>query len=803
MSSSHQKLPPGIIRDIANAALEHSGELLAQWFPQGTVQGGEYCVGSIQGEPGSSLSINLSTGKGADFASGEPGFCDLVDVYRSKENCSMSEAALAVAQQIGFAVKLHQVPQESTSKPLQKSKTFTKQPDSDEEWRHIEIVPQSAPEPPLQHAKLGKPTASYSYRNEQGELMFIVHRYNLPDGGKQIRPLTLWRHLKTSVLRWRWKASEFHRPLYGVERFIKKPSSVVIVVEGENCADKLQKILAEEFVVLTWAGGSKAWKRTNWMPLKGRKVILWPDNDKPGADAMNGISTALLALGAPCQTLVPTELKPNAAVGWDCADAIDEGWGAAQLLKLFETPPPASAETAGKYLSARASEFFYRKKQKDFLQEYPTGECRPISEAKAKAAMQLESAVLGLPWPNKHQINGKVYQIIRDRAIDYDGPLPGYSKGLHEEGVLKLYCTAPPTLLRTKFGGATIGTKWPIIHEIMRRMFLGDEVGERQFLTLLATLKKSVSSLNVAMKPPNPNVGRRVQPGQALAIVGPRDSMKSLLAKSIIAPLLGNRIVDAYKALTAEAEGFNAEMLSGEVWLVDDREHSTDIRTRLRFGANLKSFCYGGAIGFHPKHQTPITLMPWGRVIILCNDTAENLSVLPVIKPDIADKIHILKCNQAKPPVANRTEKERAAFDATIAAELPFFAGWLEQWEMPDSLADDRSGVKTFMHPEVLATLRMLAPEAAVAEAIVAGMEAQRIDNPTKKTAAELYEALTQPGAYAARQMQDLLRHNNTLGTYLGRMADQREAFEAEYGLRVMRSTKSTGRPHWELLKVN
>ena len=42
--------------------------VLADWFPNGRLNGHEFVVGNLQGDPGESLSINIRTGAWADFA---------------------------------------------------------------------------------------------------------------------------------------------------------------------------------------------------------------------------------------------------------------------------------------------------------------------------------------------------------------------------------------------------------------------------------------------------------------------------------------------------------------------------------------------------------------------------------------------------------------------------------------------------------------------------------------------------------------------------------------------------------------
>jgi len=53
---------------VNHAALGSLESLCMEWFPAGKKDGHEFRVGSLNGEPGSSLSVNLTTGRWADFA---------------------------------------------------------------------------------------------------------------------------------------------------------------------------------------------------------------------------------------------------------------------------------------------------------------------------------------------------------------------------------------------------------------------------------------------------------------------------------------------------------------------------------------------------------------------------------------------------------------------------------------------------------------------------------------------------------------------------------------------------------------
>lgn len=122
------------------------------------------------------------------------------------------------------------------------------------------------------------------------------------------------------------------RPLYNLPRLLQKQSAVVLIAEGEKAADAAQRLFPEA-VAVTWAGGCMAWRKTDWQPLKGHKMIIWPDNDRPGLSTAFDIQEHLLGLGAEVVKVIT--LPEGLPQGWDAADAVAEGWTHAQAIELL------------------------------------------------------------------------------------------------------------------------------------------------------------------------------------------------------------------------------------------------------------------------------------------------------------------------------------------------------------------------------------------------------------------------------------------------------------------------------------
>ena len=74
-------------------------------------------------------------------------------------------------------------------------------------------------------------------------------------------------------------------------------------------------------------------RKTDWTPLAGRQVLIWPDNDEPGARYRQDVAKELTELGcdvAIVNVAALAEIDGGARrsdfdpVGWDAADAINK-----------------------------------------------------------------------------------------------------------------------------------------------------------------------------------------------------------------------------------------------------------------------------------------------------------------------------------------------------------------------------------------------------------------------------------------------------------------------------------------------
>ena len=103
--------------------------------------------------------------------------------------------------------------------------------------------------------------------------------------------------------------------LYRLEEFVNS-NQVVWIVEGEKCVDALR-----EYVFATTSGGAGTVDVTDWTPLKGRRVRIWPDNDEPGRKYGEEVKGALEAIDCVVEVVDVAKLRLDEK--GDCVDWIE------------------------------------------------------------------------------------------------------------------------------------------------------------------------------------------------------------------------------------------------------------------------------------------------------------------------------------------------------------------------------------------------------------------------------------------------------------------------------------------------
>ncbi len=283
------EIPASERREAVRAALLARLEaVLFTLFPAGRTRRGKFVIGDVLGSPGDSLEVVLDgdkMGLWTDRATGDGG--DIFDLIAAHLGMDVHAD---FARVLGAAADL------------------------------LGRAPSLAPRRPKKKAPvddLGPATAKWDYLDAHGQLIAVVYRYDPPGRKKEFRPWDARR---------RKMAPPEPRPLYNQPGIHN--AAQVVLVEGEKCA----QALIERGIVATTAmhGANAPVDKTDWTPLAGKAVLLWPDRDKPGWDyAMAAAQAALVAGAASCDVLLPPDDKPE---GWDAADAIAEGFDVAAFI---------------------------------------------------------------------------------------------------------------------------------------------------------------------------------------------------------------------------------------------------------------------------------------------------------------------------------------------------------------------------------------------------------------------------------------------------------------------------------------
>ncbi|MGE4070804.1 MAG: DUF927 domain-containing protein [Lysobacterales bacterium] len=317
---------------IAAAALSSVDSVLARWLPQGKREGHEWKARNPtrNDSRSGSFSINCNNGKWADFASDARGG-DLVALVAYLDGCTQGAAADKLAEFLGLRSG------EAPADPMRAEPAPAKGGAAP-----VSPVPDDAPAAPAAHPKHGKPSAVWVYRDRDGRELARVCRFDTGKG-KEVLPLTCWRD--PGGLRWHWRALPEPRPLYGLDRLGDRPGAFVLVTEGEKDADAAA-LLLPGFAVVTSSNGARSAGKSDWAPLRGRRVLVWPDADGPGAAYAADVVRLATAAGAQSVAIVKPEAiaehRPAALrdeplpEGWGAADALAEGIDGEALARVLE-----------------------------------------------------------------------------------------------------------------------------------------------------------------------------------------------------------------------------------------------------------------------------------------------------------------------------------------------------------------------------------------------------------------------------------------------------------------------------------
>lgn len=198
-------------------------------------------------------------------------------------------------------------------------------------------------------AKGYEPAGLHAYRVASGAVLFYRIRLKHPEtGGKWIRPM---HHNGRVFVIGEPPPPAAGKPLYRLPELLAD-ASPVCVVEGEACADALVAL----GVIATTSGSADGADAADWSPLRGRYVVIWPDNDKAGERYAHAVTTKLRGIAASVEwiDLAPLALPEHG----DCVDWLaqhpdataDTVHALARMPAPDPSPPPVSPGSAARVI---------------------------------------------------------------------------------------------------------------------------------------------------------------------------------------------------------------------------------------------------------------------------------------------------------------------------------------------------------------------------------------------------------------------------------------------------------------------
>jgi hypothetical protein len=209
------------------------------------------------------------------------------------------------------------------------------------------LPPEGAEHPAHALKRMGfrTPDMSWTYRTVDGATAYYVLRWKEADGSKTIRPFSFVRSAKSGG--WAFRAWPEGRLLYNLDKIAANPDALILVCEGEKAADAAGKLYAHAYtrgvVATTSSCGAGAIQKTDWDPLAGRFVRIWPDADEAGLKYASEVAKRLEEIGCRVEIIdamrlaakMPTGEERPVPQGWDAADALAEWESLAALRKAI------------------------------------------------------------------------------------------------------------------------------------------------------------------------------------------------------------------------------------------------------------------------------------------------------------------------------------------------------------------------------------------------------------------------------------------------------------------------------------
>ena len=305
-------------------------QALVDTYPAGVRRGKEFFIGSLRGEAGRSLVINIDTSSpwflsGKDFESGD-GVGGISKILKEGRGYSLAETFDHFKDYISQDYVAPPVNIVKPNNPVNFSVMATP-------------PPAAAPQQPEQKRSISPSTPfedEYSYTDADGVVLVTVRKYFDRDVTGEIvrdsagKPKKQFRQFMDGR-----QGIPEPRPLYNIPNILG--ADKIIWVEGEKCADALTQLGYAATCTIGGAGmlSENTAQKFDFTPLRNKEVILWPDNDDAGKKLSRIVEAGAKEAGA--KTTLTLKIPSTKEEKWDAADALDEGFDIEKFIKSQES----------------------------------------------------------------------------------------------------------------------------------------------------------------------------------------------------------------------------------------------------------------------------------------------------------------------------------------------------------------------------------------------------------------------------------------------------------------------------------
>jgi hypothetical protein len=295
------------VAEISAMLADRIENLCAELLPNGREESGSWRVGSLDGEPGSSLSVKLRGNPGMwhDFATGEKG--DALNLVKAVvARGDMAEALKWSREWLGVGNST-----DARQRPAERAGPYTDK---------------GAPKP-----SLGPIKAVYDYADESGERLFQSLRFEPAGGGKTFRQ-------RTGPDQKSWSLDGVRLVPFLLPELIDAVAlgHVVFVVEGEKDVLTLRD---HGVPATTNPMGAGKWRPEFNKIFRDGDVVICGDNDDPGRNHVKLVASNLYGVAKRVRVLDLAQFWPDIGEGDDITDWLDRSGTAERLYAIIEQLP--------------------------------------------------------------------------------------------------------------------------------------------------------------------------------------------------------------------------------------------------------------------------------------------------------------------------------------------------------------------------------------------------------------------------------------------------------------------------------